>query len=53
MNRARRIVGGVETEIHEYPWQAGLVTPGSKRVWCGGSIINDQWILTAAHCVEG
>ena len=48
--RATRIVGGVETEVSEYPWQAGLVSKGSSSVWCGGSLVNSKWVLTAAHC---
>jgi len=51
--RSTRIVGGTITEINEYPWQVGLVSKNSDRVWCGGSLINDQWVLTAAHCTAG
>ncbi|ESN95803.1 hypothetical protein HELRODRAFT_185962 [Helobdella robusta] len=46
------IVGGIEARPNEFPWQISLQSStGSHR--CGGSIINDQWIITAAHCVEG
>jgi len=51
-NRATRIVGGTVTEVSEYPWQAGLVSTGGNRPWCGGTVIGDRWILTAAHCTE-
>merc|ERR1712055_260180 len=33
-----RIVGGQDTEPHEYPWQVGLVRNG--RFWCGGTLIS-------------
>merc|ERR1719192_2296339 len=52
VQRATRIVGGVETEVSEYPWQAGLVDKGSSTVWCGGSLLNSKWVLTAAHCTD-
>jgi len=47
------IVGGQETGVNEYPWQILLNTRRGWRVYtCGGSLISDQWVLTAAHCVD-
>merc|ERR1711962_682356 len=48
--RPTRIQGGIETEVNEYPWQV-LLKNGSSSI-CGGSLISDQWVLTAAHCVK-
>lgn len=39
------IVGGHATEPGEYPWQV-LLAQG-----CGGTLIHQEWVLTAAHCV--
>jgi len=45
-----KIVGGVITEEGTYPWQVRLSLDGAYQ--CGGSIIHDNWVLTAAHCCE-
>ncbi|XP_053575647.1 ovochymase-1 [Bombina bombina] len=46
-----RIVGGQEACTNCWPWQVGLKFMG--EFYCGGVIISSQWVLTAAHCIEG
>merc|ERR1711953_381858 len=46
-----KIIGGSEAPKHEFPWQISLRNLGSHI--CGGSIINENQVITAAHCVEG
>ncbi|KAL0881591.1 hypothetical protein ABMA27_001420 [Loxostege sticticalis] len=50
-NEGPRIVGGEEAGINEFPWMARLTY--FKRFYCGGMLINDRYVLTAAHCVKG
>ncbi|XP_046417491.1 transmembrane protease serine 9-like [Neodiprion fabricii] len=45
-----RVVGGVKASPNEFPWMAMVVANGSNLV-CGGSLINDRYVLTAAHCL--
>ncbi|KAG6447843.1 trypsin beta [Manduca sexta] len=45
----RRIVSGRNTSITAVPWQVSL----REKTYpiCGGSVITDIWLLTAAHCL--
>jgi len=43
-----RIVGGAEATPHSYPWMAALFIDDAW--FCGGTLISDEWVLTAAHC---
>jgi trypsin len=46
-----RIVGGSPANDGDYPYQLGLRFNNAFR--CGGSIISANWILSAAHCLDG
>ncbi|MEV3938550.1 serine protease [Glycomyces sp. NPDC049804] len=50
------IIGGGDVTDGQYPWLVGLGSPGEgtpyERQFCGGSVIAEDVVLTAAHCVE-
>ncbi|XP_063918420.1 uncharacterized protein LOC135133831, partial [Zophobas morio] len=45
------IVGGTEAERGKYPWQIALYDAKSKILLCGGTLLNQRVVLTAAHCI--
>jgi len=45
-----KIVGGTEAIAGDWPWSCSMLYSG--RHICGGSLINEQWVISAAHCVS-
>ena len=45
-----KVIGGGATTIGRWPWHAQVRASGA---FCSGSVINSEWVITAAHCVDG
>jgi hypothetical protein len=45
------VVNGAKASRGEYPWQVLLIHDNARM--CGGSLISNEWVLTAAHCLDG
>jgi len=56
-NSLSRIIGGTDSHRDNHPHQVALKRWSSNiNDWyhtCGGAIVADNWVVTAAHCVEG
>lgn len=46
-----KILGGISAALGEFPWMAAISYSNDDSTFdCGGTIISDYYILTAAHC---
>ncbi|KAG8569418.1 hypothetical protein GDO81_014402 [Engystomops pustulosus] len=52
IQKKSRIIGGTEAGAGDWPWQISLQihSNGDYEHICGGTIINNQWVVTASHC---
>ncbi|EEC09055.1 conserved hypothetical protein, partial [Ixodes scapularis] len=48
---SERIVNGTEAKHGDWPWVVGLYNKSSRTHFCGGVLISEWTVLTAAHCV--
>ncbi|KAG8434724.1 hypothetical protein GDO86_012901 [Hymenochirus boettgeri] len=46
-----RIVGGINADIGEFPWQVSLHTKNDKHT-CGASLVSSKFLISAAHCFQ-
>jgi Trypsin len=51
--RNGRIWGGRAAAAGELPYQVGIVVLLSRQAFCGGSIVSNNFVLSAADCFPG
>lgn len=46
-----KIIGGSESPRYKWPWHVALINQYGE-VFCGGTLIASEWVLTASHCIR-
>ncbi|CAL4121453.1 unnamed protein product, partial [Meganyctiphanes norvegica] len=50
---SRLIVGGRNADPFEWPWMVALLERKDQEQFCGGVLLTERHVLTAAHCFNG
>lgn len=48
-DQSQQVINGNDAPVKAWPWQVYVL---SGQIVCGGSILNREWIVTAAHCMK-
>ncbi|CAH1396146.1 unnamed protein product [Nezara viridula] len=51
-----RIIGGTNAETYEFPFMVAIGkepdSSNEQKWFCGGSIVSENFVITAAHCIK-